>query len=148
MEFTPRATQALENARQLARDLSHSNIGSQHIVLGLFQLGFGVHFCVLRGLGFTSDSLRQAIAARVPVDTVPQTGPTFDISATATLQRASAEAAAMCHTYTGTEHILLGLLAEEDGCAAHLFASRGVDIAKTRQTILRELASTSGPPSR
>jgi ATP-dependent Clp protease ATP-binding subunit ClpC len=138
MELTPRATQALENARQLARDLSHPNIGSQHIVFGLFQLGFGVHFSVLRGLGFTSDSLRQAIAAWVPVAAVPPTGPTFDISATATLERADAEADAMRHTYTGTEHILLGLLAEEDGGAAHLFASRGVDIAKTRQTILRE----------
>ena len=138
MELTPRAKQALESARHLAHDLGHSRVGSQHIVFGLFQLGSGVHFSVLRSLGFTSASLRQSIAAEAPVGSVPASGPTFDISATAALKRAESEATAISHTYTGTEHILLGLLSEEHGGAAHLFALRGDDIAKTRQTILTE----------
>ena len=139
MELTPRAKQALESARQVARDLGHSRVGSQHLVFGLFQLGSGVHFHVIRSIGFTSDSLRQTIAAEAPVGSVTVSGPTFDISATAALKRAETEATAMSHTYTGTEHILLGLLSEEHGGAAHLFASRGVDIAKTRQTMIAEM---------
>lgn len=138
MQLTPRATQALESAQQLARDLGHSRVGSQHIVFGLFQLGSGVHFSVLRSLGFTSDLLRQAIAAEAPVGSILASGPTPDISATVALKRAETEATAMSHTYTGTEHILLALLSEEHGGAAHLFTSRGVDNAKARQTILRE----------
>ena len=138
MQLTPRATQAVESAQQLARELGHSRVGSQHIVLGLFQLGSGVHFSILRSLGFASDSLRHAIVAEAPVGTVSASGPTFGISATAALKRAESEATAMSHTYTGTEHILLALLSEEHGGAAHLFASRAVDIAKTRQTILHE----------
>ena len=142
MELTPRARQALESAQQLARDLGHSRVGSQHIVFGLFQLGSGVHFSVLRSLGFTSDSLRQAVAAEAPVGSVPASGPTSDISATAALKRAETEATAMSHTYTGAEHILLALLSEEHGGAAQLFASRGVDNAKVRQTILHEYGIT------
>ena len=138
MELTPRAKQALESAHQLALDFGHSRIGTQHIVFGLFQLGSGVHFSVLRSLGFTSDALRQAIAAEAPVGSVPASGPTLAISATAALNRAETEATAMSHTYTGTEHILLALLSEESGGAAHLFASHSVDTAQARLTILHE----------
>lgn len=142
MKLTRRATQALESAHQLARELGHSRVGSQHIVFGLFELGSGVHFSVLRSLGFTSDSLRQAIAAEAPVGSIPARGPTSDISATEALKRAGTEATGMNHTYTGTEHILLALLSEEHGGAAHLFASRGVDNAKVRQTVLHEYGIT------
>jgi ATP-dependent Clp protease ATP-binding subunit ClpC len=139
MELTPRATKALEHARQLARNLGHPRIASQHLIFGLFQFGSGVHFHVLSSLGFTSESLRQAIAAEPPVATATATGPAFDISATEALKRAETEATAIDHTYTGTEHILLALLSEEHGGAAHLFASRGVDLSSTRQTILGEI---------
>ena len=142
MELTPRAAQALESAQQLARDLGHSGVGSQHIVFGLFELGSGVHFSVLRSLGFTSQSLREAIAAVAPVGSIPAKGPNSDVSATEALKRAETGATAMNHTYTGTEHILLALLSEEHGGAAHLFASRGVDNAKVRQTILHEYGIT------
>jgi len=138
MELTPRAKQALESAHALARDLGHSRVGSQHLVFGLFQLGSGVHFSVLRSLGFSADSLRRAIAAEAPVGSISADGPTADISATAALKRAEMEATALSHTYTGTEHILLALLSEERGGAANLFASRSVDTTKTRQTILHE----------
>jgi ATP-dependent Clp protease ATP-binding subunit ClpC len=139
MQLTPRAQQALENAVQLSRDLGHSRVSSQHIVFGLFQLGSGVHFSILRKLGFTSDSLRRAILAEPPVGPGSPADPTFDLSASAALKRAEEEAIALGHGYTGTEHMLLALLSEEHGGAAHLFASNAVDLAKTRKTILHEL---------
>ena len=105
---------------------------------GLFQLGSGVHFSVLRDLGFSAESLRQAIAAEPPVGTPSSDGPQFDLSATTALDRAADEARAMQHTYTGTEHILLALLSEDSGGAAHLLASHAVDTARARQIILRE----------
>ena len=138
MELTPRAKQALTSARHLAHDLGHPRIGSQHLAFGLFQLGSGVHFSVLRDLGFSAESLRQAIAAEPPVGTPSSDGPQFDLSATTALDRAADEARAMQHTYTGTEHILLALLSEDSGGAAHLLASHAVDTARARQIILRE----------
>jgi len=143
MKLTPRARQALESARQFAQELGHTRVGSQHIVFGLFQLGSGVHFHVLCNLGFTLDSLRRAIAGEASPGNVPASGPSLDISGASALLRAETEATGMSSTYTGTEHILLALLAEEHGGAAHLFASRGIDIAMTRQTILGEMRQTS-----
>ena len=134
MEFTPKATQALENARQLARDLSHqtSAVSTSSLVYSNWASAFISPFSVASA----SRRIRSGRRLRRGSPSAPfHRGPTFDISATATLERADAEADAMRHTYTGTEHILLGLLAEEDGGAADLFASRGVDIAKARQRV-------------
>jgi len=49
------------------------------------------------------------------------------------------ESKALSHTYVGTEHILLGLLREGDGVAARVLKNMNVDIAQTRQEVLKEL---------
>jgi ATP-dependent Clp protease ATP-binding subunit ClpC len=140
MEFTPRAKIAFQRAETEVQVLGHPTVGSQHLVLGLFLLGSGVHFSMLRQLGFTAESLRRQIAALGPTaESTKLIGEfAFGISAAEALERANQEAAAMSHTYTGTEHILLGLLSEKSGGAASLFASQGVDIAKARRVILNE----------
>ncbi len=131
---------ALRRAEAEARGFGHPCAGSQHLVLGLFLLGSGVHFSVLETLGVTADSLRRGIAAAGPVPEETQTigGVVLGGSAARALERAAQEAAAMSHTYTGTEHILLGLLSEESGGAAALFAAHKVDVAKARQVIVDE----------
>ena len=135
MNLTPRATQALENARLFAREAGHDRVGSQHLLYGLFQLGDGVHFHVLRNAGFTSDSLRQGVTTETLAAG----------SALEALEQAEIEATALTHRFTGTEHILLALLA--DGAAAHLFTSQGVDRGATRQIILGELRPPPPDPS-
>lgn len=52
---------------------------------------------------------------------------------------ASKEARALNHSYVGTEHILLGLLREGEGVAAHVLKSLDIDIERTRNEILKEL---------
>jgi ATP-dependent Clp protease ATP-binding subunit ClpC len=140
MEFTPRAKTAFRLADAEARSLSHPCVGSHHLVFGLFLLGSGVHFSILRQLGFSEETLRQSIIDIGPVSEQTQSigGFTFGNSAAKALDRAGQAAAAMSHTYTGTEHILLGLLAEESGNAAWLFATHKVDTAKAKQVILYE----------
>src|SRR5687768_9479493 len=114
--------------------------GGEKCGLGLFLLGNGVQFSILRKLGFTVDALRQSIVMMEVVAEQTQTidGCVFGSSAAHALERACREAAAMSHTYVGTEHILLGLLSEEVGGAASLFAAHHVDTAKARQVILDE----------
>ena len=55
------------------------------------------------------------------------------------LQMAREEAARLHHEYVGTEHILLGLIREEDGVAARVLKDLGVELEKTREEILKEL---------
>ena len=142
MEFTPRAQNAFRLAEEEARRLGHPCVGSQHLLLGLFLLERGVQFSILRKLGFTTESLRQCIAAIGPVSEPTQAIGTFvfGVSATHTLERAAHEAETLSHTYTGTEHVLLGLLSERLGGAASVFAAHCADVAKGRQMILDEYA--------
>ena len=55
------------------------------------------------------------------------------------------EAVALSHSYTGTEHILLGLLAETSGGTADLFASQKVDADKAREEILIQMRPDRTP---
>lgn len=141
MEFTPRAQKAFRLAEAEARSFSHRPIGSHHLVLGLFLLESGVQFHILQELGCTIQSLRQAVESvgAVPEQVQPVSGVELGASAALALERASGEASAMSHTYVGTEHILLGLLSEEQpGPASRLFAAHHADRAKARAEILRE----------
>ena len=140
MEFTPRAMTAFRHADTEACAFGHPYVGSQHLVLGLFLLGSGVYFSVLQQLGFTVESLRRNIAVLGPTVENAKTigGFVFGTSAAQAVERANQEAAAMSHTYTGTEHVLLGLLYEESGGAASLFAAKNVDVAEVRRVILNE----------
>lgn len=135
---------AFRHADSEARTFGHPAVGSQHLVLGLFLLGGGVHFSVLRHLGFTAESLRRDIVALGPTLENTQTISdfVFGSSAAQAVERAGQEAAAMSHTYTGTEHILLGLLSERSGGAASLFAAQKVDVAKARRVILNGYGQT------
>ena len=140
MEFTPRAQKAFRLAEAEGHSFGHTPTGSHHLVLGLFLLESGVHFNILQSVGCTVQSLRRAIESigTVPEQVQPISGVSLGASAVLALQRASQEAAAMSHTYIGTEHILLGLLSEEEGPASRLFAGYHADTAKARKEILRE----------
>jgi ATP-dependent Clp protease ATP-binding subunit ClpA len=116
-------------------------IGSHHLVIGLFLLGSGVHFSILQKLGCTIQSLRQAVESigAVPEQVQAVGGVELGASAVLALERAFYDAAAMSHTCVVTEHLLLGLLSEEQpGPTSRLFAAHDVDTAKAREEILHE----------
>jgi hypothetical protein len=139
-EPTPRAMNSFRLAEAEARSLGQPCVESHHLVLGLFLLGSGVQFNLLRKFGCTAESLRQGIAAIEPASMQTQAinGFILGLSAVQALERAGQAAATMSHTYVGTEHVLLGLLSEETGGASRLFAAHKVDVAKARKAILDE----------
>jgi len=113
--------------------------GSVHLLAGLSLLGGGIPFTVLKQFGLTADSIRTYIGGS-SCDPEPVTefdGIRFGASAVRAVERATQEARAMSHSYTGIEHVLLGLLSEESGSAVQLFKNRHVDPAKVRETILK-----------
>ena len=140
MKFTPKAERALRLAAREARDFGHPCVSSQHLVFGLFLLGDNVQSSLLHKLRFTEDSLRQSIAASEALsEPTEKTGDlTLGASAARALERAEGEAAKTLLSHVWTEHILLGLLAEEDGGAARLFRAQQVDTARARQAVLDE----------
>lgn len=141
VNFTPRAQLALANARKEADRLNHHFVDSEHLLLGLISLGQGVAVNVLQKLGLNLEQTREEVQKQVgiapgqkAIGNIPYTP-----SVRRVLARAAKEAKALNHSYVGTEHLLLGLLQEGDGVVARVFQSFKVDIAQTRQEILKEL---------
>ena len=139
--FTPRAQQALALARMEADRLNHNFVGTEHLLLGLIVLGQGTAVNVLRTMGLDLETVRTEV--KKMVGTGPDHGNLGNVPYTPRLKKvlalATKEAKALNHTYVGTEHILLGLLREGDGIAAHVLKNLGVDIKRTRQETLKEL---------
>jgi ATP-dependent Clp protease ATP-binding subunit ClpC len=139
--FTPRAQRVVELAAQEADRLNHPFIGTEHLLLGLLMLDQGVGVNVLRHTGVNLQSVRMKIDELVG----PGPGPKMSGKAPYTpraekaLSMAAEEAKALNHTYVGTEHILLGLLRNNDGITGVALESLNLDIQQTRQEILKEL---------
>ncbi|MGC9451207.1 MAG: ATP-dependent Clp protease ATP-binding subunit [Oceanipulchritudo sp.] len=151
--FTPRAQQVLALARKEADRFHHNYVGTEHLLLGLINLGQGVAVNVLQKMGLDLDTVRTAVEKQVGKG--PAAKPIGNISYTPRVKKvlalAGKEAKALNHSYVGTEHILLGLLREGDGVAARVLKSLDVDIERCRDEILSELdpnfASEGGEPA-
>lgn len=143
MTLTPRAKQALKFAVMEARDLGHPFAGSQHLLLGLSRLGSGVHYSILQSHGLTLETLVDTVGYLGPVAerTLEFEGFLVGESIVRALERASAELAERSFAYLGTEQLLLGLLSEESGGAATLFAAHKLDIESVRRVLRREYGS-------
>ena len=139
--FTPRAQQVLALARKEADRFNHSFVGTEHLLLGLINLGQGVAVNVLQKMGLDLDTVRLEVEKQVG------TGPDQKLAGNIpytprvkkVLELSKKEAKALHHTYVGTEHILLGLLREGEGVAARVLRNLDIDIDQCRQEILHEL---------
>ncbi len=147
VNFTPRAQLVMAVSRKEADRLHHNFVGTEHLLLALIRVGQkGTAVAVLGRLGLSLETVRQEIEKQVGAG--PDQKLIGNIPFTAGVKRvlalAAKEASALHHLYVGTEHLLLGLLREGDGVAARVFQHFGVNIEKTREEILRELAPKSG----
>ena len=139
--FTPRAQQVLALARKEADRFNHSFVGTEHLLLGLINLGQGVAVNVLQKMGLDLETVRLEVEKQVG------TGPDQKLAGNIpytprvkkVLELTKKEAKSLHHTYVGTEHILLGLLREGEGVAARVLKNLDIDIDLCRQEILQEL---------
>jgi ATP-dependent Clp protease ATP-binding subunit ClpC len=141
--FTDRARKVMGLARQEAQRFNHQYIGTEHILLGLIQEGSGVAANVLRNLAVDPEKIR------VEVEKIVQDGPTmvtmgqlpFTPRAKKVLELASEEASNLRHNYIGTEHLLLGLIRENEGVAAQVLMNLGLKLEDVREEVLELLGA-------
>src|SRR5579883_1780794 len=143
--FTDRARKVMQLANQEAQRFNHEYIGTEHILLGLVKEGSGVAANVLKNLDI---DLRKI---RLEVEKIVQSGPDMVTMgklpqtprAKKVIEYSIEEARDLNHNYVGTEHLLLGLLREEEGVAAQVLMNSGVSLERARQEVLNLLASTA-----
>src|SRR5438445_1330433 len=144
--FTERARQVVVLAQDEARALKHNYIGTEHLLLGLLREEEGLAARVLESLDITVEEVRAQVARIVGQGDEVTTGQIpFTPRAKKVLELALREALSLGHNYIGTEHILLGLVRENEGVAARILLDFDADSEKIRNEVIRML---SGPGSR
>src|SRR2546426_836508 len=152
--FTDRARKVMQLANQEAQRFNHEYIGTEHILLGLVKEGSGVAANVLKNLDI---DLRKI---RLEVEKIVQSGPDMVTMgklpqtprAKKVIEYAIEEARQLNHNYVGTEHLLLGLLREQEGVAAQVLMNLGLKLDEVREEVLNLLghgaAESGGEPER
>ena len=141
--FTERARQVVVLAQDEARALKHNYIGTEHILLGLLREEEGLAARVLESLDITVEEVRAQVARIVGQGDEVTTGQIpFTPRAKKVLELALREALSLGHNYIGTEHILLGLVRENEGVAARILLDFDADAEKIRNRLVGML---SGP---
>src|ERR1700691_3250113 len=144
--FTERARQVVVLAQEEARTLKHNYIGTEHILLGLLREEEGLAARVLESLDITVERVRGQVVRIVGSGEEVTSGQIpFTPRAKKVLELALREALSLGHNYIGTEHILLGLVRENEGVAARILLDFDADSEKIRNEVIRML---SGPGSR
>ncbi len=147
--FTDRARKVMGLARQEATRFNHEYIGTEHVLLGLVKEGSGVAANVLKNMNVDLKKIRMEI------EKIVKTGPNmvtmgqlpFTPRAKKVLELSLEEASNLGHNYIGTEHLLLGLIRENDGIAAQVLMNLGIKLEDVREEVLEFLGAESPPES-
>jgi ATP-dependent Clp protease ATP-binding subunit ClpC len=145
--FTDRARKVMQLANQEAQRFNHEYIGTEHILLGLVKEGTGVAANVLKNLDIDLRKIRlevekivQAGPDMVTMGRLPQTP-----RAKKVIEYSIEEARNLNHNYVGTEHLLLGLLREQEGVAAQVLMNLGLKLEDVREEVLNLLGHNMDP---
>jgi ATP-dependent Clp protease ATP-binding subunit ClpC len=141
--FTDRARKVMQLANAEAKRFRHPYIGTEHILLGIVQEGSGVAANALKNLDV------DLLKIRAETEKVLQSGPNVVTwaklpqtpRAKRVIELAMEEGRNLGHNYVGTEHVLLGLIREEEGVAAQVLKNLGLKLADVRQEVMNLLGT-------
>jgi hypothetical protein len=137
--FTDRAKRAVIAARQEAIRRRHDRVLPEHLVLGLLHEQEGLAARTVAALGVSPEAARAALGATLPAAMPDEVTPghvPFDSRAMKVLELTLREALALGHNYIGTEHILLGLLDEEESLGGGPLTGLGITKERVRDWLI------------
>ncbi|MCL2372859.1 MAG: ATP-dependent Clp protease ATP-binding subunit [Defluviitaleaceae bacterium] len=132
--FTEKARQAIQNSQNVAMQMGHSHVGTEHLLLGLAQVSDGVAAKALEVQGVKLEDIKaqvdnivaqgapNALMGNIPMDFTPRTKRIFEVSKQESLR--------MKTNYIGTEHLLIAMIKETDSLATNILNSLGVNVQK------------------
>ena len=144
--YTQRAKHVIMRSQQLALQMGHQVVGTEHLLLSLAAEEQGVATKVLAQLGLSAQRLHEQLkdvmgkSARPSGEGVP-----FSPRAKRVLEVAAEEARELNHNYVGTEHLLLGVLREGEGVAARLLQSNNITLESVRAAVMEALGAGPNP---
>jgi ATP-dependent Clp protease ATP-binding subunit ClpC len=142
--FTDRAVKVMAVARKEAEERQHLYVTPEHVLSALAKVERGPGRVTLERLGLDLEEHRDAIDDLLAGILVRTTADKLTVGweVKALLGQAEKQSHALGHSYVGTEHIVLALLAAGGGRAAEFLGTRGISTERFREEALRLLAGT------
>jgi hypothetical protein len=139
--FTQRAQRVLAAAEDEARALGHDVVGTEHLLLALFEPVESVAAWALGQAGLTREACEEQILALFPRGNHAGRGELpFTPRALDAVRGAADEAGQLGHDYIGTEHLLLALFRDDEALASRVLATLGAAYDEVKARIVEELS--------
>lgn len=137
-KFTNSAEKAIEIANNIAIELGHNYIGTEHILYGLVKEGTGVASKVLENQGVTPEDVLSDIEELIgKEETNSEATVGFTPRTKRVIENAFREARKLGSDYIGTEHILIGIMREGDSVAVRIMLDLNVNPQKLYNEIIK-----------
>ncbi|MEK6699042.1 MAG: ATP-dependent Clp protease ATP-binding subunit [Nitrospirota bacterium] len=140
-KFTERGRKVIVYSREEAERLQNDYLGTEHLLLGTLREEDGIPVAALRKMGVDIEQMRMEVERNLPAggNTLTFGDIPFTPRAKKVLEYAVEEARLLGHSYIGSEHLLLGLIREEEGIGGKILRSFGANLLGTRQIIINYL---------
>src|SRR5690625_436956 len=139
--LTERAQKVLAYAQEEAISLKHSNIGTEHLLLGLIKEKEGIAAKVLSSFNISEDNVRDEVFNLINEGDDATASIRYTPRAKKVIELSMDEARKLHHNFVGTEHLLLGLIRESEGVAARVLANLDLNITKARAAVIKMLGN-------
>lgn len=138
-KFTERALKAVISSQEEAKQLSHHQIGTEHLLIGLMAQNTGIPVRVLRAVGLSLEEVRNHVAKIIPKSDSSEKDFTvkFSDQAIQALKDATEKAKHLDYIYVGSEHLLMALLDAEKAGAYQILRDLDIDIERLKETVKR-----------
>ena len=138
-KFTSRAENALEIANELAIELNHNYIGTEHLLYGLIKEGSGVASKVLEMQDVTPEKVLEEIESLIGrgETEISQEMIGFTPRTKRVIENAFKEARKLGSEYIGTEHLLIGIMKEGDSVAVRIMIDLNINPQKLYNEIIK-----------
>lgn len=139
--LTERAQKVLAYAQEEAISLKHSNIGTEHLLLGLIKEKEGIAAKVLSSFNISEDNVRDEVFNLINEGDDATASIRYTPRAKKVIELSMDEARKLHHNFVGTEHLLLGLIRESEGVAARVLTNLDLNITKARASVIKMLGN-------
>ena len=143
--FTDKGRKIIILAREEAERHQNDYLGTEHLVLAILRESDGIALMIIKKMGLSSEQIRLEIERNLPGGGTTMTFGEIPFSPRVkkVIEYAVEEARLLGHNHIGSEHLLLGLLREEEGIGGKILRSLGANLLTARQltvTFLRKSA--------
>ena len=139
--FTERAQKVISFSQQMAQQLGHNYVGTEHLLLGIIKEEESIAAKALKNLGIEIEQVQQRIVQSVGVGDKPSELLGYTPRTKKVFELSIGEARSLNHNYVGTEHLLLGIIKAGDGIATKILTELGASLQNVRTEVLKLLNS-------